>query len=121
MSEENKISVEYLQSLVLRESETDVIQKLDSNLYSSISKFIGNLNIAEYDGLEAKIKKTLVDMVTDMTSFLLKLRLQKAVLDNSNSSTLLDIEKYILDSNDEMSERKENLLSGVLNGNHVPP
>ena len=116
MSEENKISVEYLQSLVLRESETDVIQKLDSNLYSSISKFIGNLNIAEYDGLEAKIKKTLVDMVTDMTSFLLKLRLQKAVLDNSNSSTLLDIEKYILDSQKEMEERRETVLSRILNG-----
>ncbi len=39
----------------------------------------------------------------------------------SNKSSLLAEEKYILDSNDEMSERKEILLSGVLNGNHVPP
>ena len=40
MSEENKIDMKYLQALVLREIENDQIQKLDSNFYNLISKFI---------------------------------------------------------------------------------
>ena len=116
MSEENKIDVKHLQLLVLQESENNVMQKLDSNLYNSISKFIEDLKSKECDGIDAKIKNTLLDMVTDLTTSLLRLRLEKTSLDNSNSSALLDVEKYILDSQKEMEERKEMILSRILNG-----
>ncbi|KFM14948.1 hypothetical protein AAA799O18_00418 [Marine Group I thaumarchaeote SCGC AAA799-O18] len=116
MSDENKIDIKYLQALVLQESENDSIQELDSDFYNSISKFIGNLNSLEYEGVEAKIKKTLVDMVTELTTFLLKMRLEKASLDNSSSPILLDVEKYILNSQREMEERKEIILSRILSG-----
>jgi len=116
MSEENKIDVKHLQLLVLQESENDAMQKLDSNLYNSISKFIGYLKSDECDGINAKIKNALLDMVTELASSLLKLRLEKASLNNSNSSTLLDVEKYILDSQKEMEERKETILSRIMNG-----
>ena len=116
MSEENKIDIKHLQLFVLQESENDVMQKLDSNLYNSISKFIGDLKSEECDGIDAKIKNTLLDMVTDLTTSLLRLRLEKTSLDNSNSSALLDVEKYILDSQKEMEERKEMILSRILNG-----
>ena len=116
MSEENKIDIKHLQLFVLQESENDVMQKLDSNLYNSISKFIGDLKSEECDGIDAKIKNTLLDMVTDLTTSLLRLRLEKTSLDNSNSSALLDVEKYILDSQKEMEERREMILSRILNG-----
>ena len=116
MSEENKIDIKYLQLLVLHESENDTIQKLDSNLYNSISKYIGILKAEERDGINAKLKNALIDMIIELTSFLLKLRLEKASLNNSNSSVLLDVEKYILDSQKEMEERKEMILSGIMNG-----
>ena len=116
MSEENKINIKYLQMLVLQESENDTIQKLDSSIYNSISKFIGDLKREECDGVNTKIKTALLDMVTELASSLLKLRLEKASLDNSNSFTLLDVEKYILDSQKEMEERKETILSRIMNG-----
>ena len=116
MSEENKIDIKHLQLLVLQESENNVMQKLDSNLYNSISKFIEDLKSKECDGIDAKIKNTLLDMVTDLTTSLLRLRLEKTSLDNSNSSALLDVEKYILDSQKEMEERKEMILSRIFNG-----
>jgi len=116
MSEENKIDIKHLQLLVLQESENNVMQKLDSNLYNSISKFIEDLKSKECDGVDAKIKNALLDMVTDLTTSLLRLRLEKASLNNSNSSALLDVEKYILDSQKEMEERKEMILSRILNG-----
>ncbi len=117
MSEQNKININYLHTLILQESETDVIQEIDSNLYNSISELIKNLKSEEYDGIKAKINQTMLNMITDTTSTLLKLRLEKANLENSNKSILLNEEKYILDSRKEMLERKEKILSGILNGN----
>ena len=116
MSEQNKINMNYLHRVVLQESENDVIQEIDSNLYNSISEFLQDLKNEKYDGIEGKIKQTMIDMITDTTSTILKLRLEKATLGNSNQSVLLDEEKYILDSRAEMVERRETILSGILNG-----
>ena len=116
MSEQNKININYLHVLVLQESESDTVQEIDSNLYNSISEFIKNLKSEEHDGIKAKINQAMLNMITDTTSALLKLRLEKANLENSNKSVLLNEEKYILDSGKEMLERKEKILSGILNG-----
>ena len=116
MSEQSKININYLHTLVLQESESDTIQEIDSNLYNSVSKFIKNLKSEEYDGIKAKINQAMINMITDTTSALLKLRLEKAILENSNQSVLLNEEKYILDSKKEMLERRETILSGILNG-----
>ena len=116
MSEQNKLNINSLNALILQEAETDSIQEIDSDLYNSISELIKNLKSEEYDGIKAKINQAMIKMVTDTTSALLKLRLEKAVLEKSNQSVLLDEEKYILDSRKEMAERKETILSGILNG-----
>ena len=116
MSEQNKININSLNALILQEAETDPIQEIDSDLYNSISELIKNLKSEEYDGIKTKINQTMIKMVTDTTSALLKLRLEKAVLEKSNQSVLLDEEKYILDSKKEMAERKETILSGIING-----
>jgi len=116
MSEQNKININSLNVLILQEAETDSIQEIDSDLYTSISELIKNLKSEEYDGIKAKINQAMIKMVTDTASALLKLRLEKAVLEKSNQSVLLDEEKYILDSRKEMAERKETILSGILNG-----
>ena len=116
MAEQNKININYLHTLALQEFETDTIQKIDSNLYNSISDLIKNLKSESYDGVKEKINQAMIKMISDTTSVLLKLRLEKATLENSNQSVLLDEEKYILDSKKEMLERKEVILSGILNG-----
>ena len=116
MSKQNEININYLHTLTLQESETDTIQEIDSNLYNSISDLIKNLKSEEYDGVKEKINQAMIKMITDTTSALLKLRLEKATLENSNQSVLLDEEQYILDSKKEMLERKEVILSGILNG-----
>jgi len=100
----------------LQESESDTMQEIDSNLYNSISELIKNLKSEEYDGIKAKINQAMINMIADTTSTLLKLRLEKAILENSNQSVLLNEEKYILDSKKEMLERRETILSGILNG-----
>ena len=116
MSQPNPINITFLHAFILRESENESIQELDPNFYESLSKYIGDLKNEEYEGVEDKIKNSLLSMVTNIASLLLKLRLEKAILTDSNQSTLLDEEKYILDSQKEMEERKGIILSGILNG-----
>ena len=116
MSSLTKIDANLLYTILKNEFEDNSIQKIDSNFYQKTSEFIGNLKNQEYDGVEAKIKNAMVEMATEMASLFLKIRLEKAVLDDSDKSSLLAEEKYILDSQKEMEERKETILSRILNG-----
>jgi len=116
MSQPNPINISFLQTSILQESENEAIQKLDPNFYESLSKYIGDLKNEEREGVEDKIKNSLLSMVTNIASLLLKLRLEKAISTGSDQSTLLDEEKYILNSQKEMEERKDIILSGILSG-----
>jgi len=116
MSSLTKIDTNFLYTVLKNEFEDNTIQKVDSNFYQKTAEFIGNLKNQEYDGIEAKIKNALIEMVTEMTSLFLKIRLEKAGLDDSDKSSLLAEEKYILDSQKEMEERRETILSRILNG-----
>ena len=116
MSQPNPTNITSLNTFVLQESENEAIQELNPNFYESLSKYIGELKNEEYDGVEEKIKNSLLTMVTETTSLILKLRLKKAISTSSDHSMLLDEEKYILDSQKEMEERKGIILSGILSG-----
>ena len=116
MSQQNEININYLHRLALQELESDAIQETNSDLYNSISNLLKNLKDEKHDGIEKKLNQVMIDMITETTSTLLKLRLEKATLGNSNTSVLLDEEKYILDSKAKMAERMETILSGILKG-----
>ena len=117
MSEPNQININSLHLTVLRETQDDLLLEIDPNFYRNLSDFIGNLRKQEFDGVENKIKDTLIEMTTELTSLLIKIRLDKI----SKSSDfkighLLDEEKFILDSQEEQRERTEMILSATING-----
>jgi len=117
MSELNKININNLHHIVLRETENDSIQEIEPNLYREISNFIGNLRKQEFDGVESKIKNVLIQMATDLTSLLIDIRLNKiSKLDKTQFENLLDEEKFILDSEEEKRDRTEMILSATING-----
>src|SRR5579863_6294271 len=99
---EIKIDVNSLYAILLREVENDSVQEVDPNLYHNIAEFLGNLKNHDYDGIESKITQSLVKMITEMTSILLKIRIEKATsLDEIDYSNLLDEERFILDRSEE--------------------
>jgi DNA replication factor GINS len=117
MSEPNQININSLHHTVLRETEDDSLLEIDPNFYRNLSDFIGNLRKQEFDGVENKIKDTLIEMTTELTSLLLKIRLDKiSKSPNFEIGHLLDEEKFILDSQDEQRERTEMILSATING-----
>jgi len=117
MSEIKKIDVNSLYNILLREIQNDSVQEIDLHFYYSISDMLGTLKNQGYDGIESKIKDSLVKIITDMISLLLKIRIEKVVKSKEiDYSNLLDEERYILDSDDELRERKDIVLSATLNG-----
>ncbi len=117
MSEENEFKIAWFHTVVLREIEDEDIQELEPNLYTIISDFLGKLKKEEYDNVEGKIKSELVNMISNLTTVLISARLDKALnSDPLNYTNLLDEEKFILDSAEELKERKEMILAATLNG-----
>ena len=117
MSESNQIDINSLHNTVLRETENDSLLEIKPNFYRNLSDFIGNLRKQEFDGVEDKIKDTMIEMASELTSLLIQIRLEK--ISNSNDfdiSYLLDEEKFILDSHEEQNERTEMILSATING-----
>ena len=82
MSETKKIDVNSLYAILQLEIENDPVQEIDPELYSSIGELISNLKNQGYDGIESKIKNSLVKIVTDMVTLLLKIRIEKAIKSN---------------------------------------
>ena len=71
----------------------------------------------EFDGVENKIKDTMIEMASELTSLLIQIRLEKiSNSDDFDISYLLDEEKFILDSHEEQNERTEMILSATING-----
>jgi DNA replication factor GINS len=114
----SEININSLFAIVLRETESDTTpQELTPDLYQSVSDLLGKLKREEYDNVEKKVKYALITMVTSLITLLLKIRLEKAIenkiIDYTN---LLDEEKFIIDADNEMRDRHEMILAGILNG-----
>lgn len=117
MSETNEIDLNKLHHIVLRETESDSIQEINPDFYRNLSNFIGDLKKQEFDGVESKIKETIIDTATELTSLLINIRLDKiSKSDNIDFKNLLDEEKFILDAEEEQRERTEMILSATING-----
>ena len=117
MSESNQIDINSLHNTVLRETEEISLLEIDQNYYRNLSDFIGNLKKQEFDGVESKIKDTVIEMATELASLLIHIRLDKiSKLNDIDIGNLLDEEKFILDSQEEQQERKEMILSATING-----
>ena len=105
-----------LYTLALAEVQNTEIQQLKPNFYGTLSQFLGKLKIEEYDGIEKKTKNRLVNLFSSLTSLLINSRLEKISTGNFNRNNLLDEEKFIIDSNQEMNERKALIIHSIING-----
>ena len=116
MSEPERIDINILHHIVLREIESDDLQELDPLLYPSLSEFMGNLRGQEFDGVEDKIKDAQIEMAAELTSLLTRTRLEKMSKPGVTSGRLLDEEKFIIDSHEEQEERTGMILNATING-----
>ena len=115
MSETESLDLKNLHVTVMQEFQTEEIQELSTDFFRNLSNFIGNLKNEEYDGIEKKTKNQIITISTDLTELLINRRLEK-MSSTSSYNVLTDEEKFVIDSNDEMNERKDMIISGIING-----
>ena len=115
MSELESLDLKNLHVIVLQEFQTEEIQELNTDFFRNLSNFIGTLKNEEYDGIENKTKNNMITIATSLTELLINKRLEK-MSSESSYSILTDEEKFVFDSNDEMNERKDMIISGIING-----
>ena len=117
MSSIQSLDLKNLHVIVMQEFLTDDPQELSTDFFRNLSTFIGKLKNEEYDGIEKKTKNQIISIATNLTELLMNKRLAKiANMSMISYSTLTDEEKFIIDSNDEMNERKNIIISGIING-----
>ena len=112
-----EIDLNYLHTTVMRETESDFAHELDPNFYRLVSEFLGNLKKQEYDGMENKIKESMIDTATELVSLLIDIRIAKfTAMKKPDIKNLLDEEKFILDSHEQQHERTETISSAIVYG-----
>ena len=117
MSSNESPDLNLLYRLTLKEIQSDEIQQLNSDFYGVLSTFLGKLKTEEYDGIEKKTKNHLATLFSSLTSLLINSRLEKISNTKAfNRENLLDAEKFIIDSNQEMNERKDLIVQSIING-----
>jgi DNA replication factor GINS len=117
MSEIKRVDLNYLYSVLIREIENEQVQEIDAEFYKTLSEYLGKLKNEGYDGIENKIKSKLIELVTQAVELLLRTRIEKVTgQEKLDFANLLDEEKYILESRQDLAERKEVILSATLNG-----
>jgi len=115
MSTDVSLDLKNLHVTVLREFQTEEVQELNTDFFRNLSRYIGNLKNEEYDGIEKITKNQIITMATSLTELIINRRLEK-ISPNLTYTAMTDEEKFIVDSNNEMNERKDLIISGIING-----
>ncbi|MXX21222.1 MAG: hypothetical protein F4Y82_04490 [Cenarchaeum sp. SB0665_bin_23] len=101
-----KITVNQLHGIVLRESESDAILEIDNNMYQKIAESLSHLRKQAFDGMENEMRERLVETLSNLSGILLRIRLEKAFRSESvDTNNLVDEERYVLDAYEEQQER----------------
>ena len=116
MSTVESLDLKNLHVTVLQEFQSDDIQELENDFFRNLANIIGKLKNEEYDGIEKKAKNQIISTVTNLTELLINKRLEKISNSTTSYSILTDEEKFVIDSNDEMNERKDMIISAIING-----
>lgn len=107
------LDIKTLYALLLNEINTEQLQPLDKNIYSEIADALANMKGQGYEGLEAKIRDSLVMLISNITDTLLKTRLSKY---DTNPSNLAYEEMYIVNTDEEHKIREEFVIKSILEG-----
>ena len=123
------LTIEDVYNLLVTEIQIPTLQSIPLDTYQNIATLLGNIKGQGYEGIEAKIRDRMVEMISKSAQLLLECRHQKLkeyqheILSSSSSaatavdySKLTDEEKYILDGEKESDKRRIAVLAATING-----
>ena len=103
--------------LLKKEIESPLLQAIEPDTFKNIAALLGNLKGQGYEGVEAKLRDRMAELLATSTRLLLESRQVKirssAPLDYSK---LTDEEKYVLDGKREFEGRMSEVVAATVNG-----
>lgn len=132
----DSIKIAEIAGMLLKEVQISTLQPIPFDTYQKIAITLENLQLFEFEGIEAKIRDTMVEMISTATRFLLEVRCRKmldreSVVTSSSSSLsistnttktpidysrLTEEEKYIMNAENESERRKNDILLTIVKG-----
>jgi DNA replication factor GINS len=130
----DSIKIAEIAGMLLKEVQISTLQPIPFDTYQKIALTLENLQIFEFEGIEAKIRDTMIEMISTATRFLLEVRCHKmldreSVVTSSSSSSsistpktpidysrLTEEEKYIMNAENESERRKKEIVLTIVNG-----
>ena len=111
------LSLKDIYRMLKREIETGPIQQIEPDTFQKIAAVLGSLKGQGYDGIEAKVRDRLTDLLATSARLLIEARLYKLHSGGTiDYSKLTDEEKYALDGMSESAARIDEVISATLKG-----
>jgi DNA replication factor GINS len=132
----DSIKIAEIAGMLLKEVQISTLQSVPFDTYQKIALTLENLQLFEFEGIEAKIRDTMIEMISTATRFLLEVRYHKmldreSVVTSSSSSSriatnttktsidysrLTEEEKYIMNAENESERRKNDIFLTIVKG-----
>jgi DNA replication factor GINS len=126
----SSLTIEDVYNLLVTEIQIPTLQSIPIDTYQNIATLLGDIKGQGYEGIEAKIRDRMVEMISKSVQLLLECRHQKLIeypyeISSSASSAtttavdyskLTDEEKYILDGEKESDKRRNAVIAATING-----
>lgn len=101
-----------------KEIETPTLQSIEPDTFQKIAETLGGLKDQPYEGVEAKVRDRMVEMLE--ISSILMIETRQAKISSSEEildySKLTDEEKYILDGKRESNKRVDEVVAALVKG-----
>lgn len=103
--------------ILKREIETSPLQQIEPDTFQKIAMALGSLKGQGYEGIEAKVRDRLTDLLATSARLLIEARQYKLQsTENIDYSKLTDEEKYALDGMSESAARIDEIISATVKG-----
>lgn len=112
------ITITDVHNLLKKEAHTPILQDLQNDAYQKIAASLGNLKGQGFEGIEAKIRDQMVELLSESARLLIEVRKQKMLYGSEppDYSKLTDEEKYILDGQQESEARMQQVVVATTKG-----
>lgn len=115
----NNVTIKDVYALLKREVETPALQEIEHDIYQRVAASLGNLKGQGFEGIEARVRDRMVELLSAAARLLIEVRQRKLVPGSGEPvdySRLTDEEKYVLDGKTESASRLEQVVSATARG-----
>jgi DNA replication factor GINS len=114
---ESNFALEEVYKLLQREASSPALQAIEPDTLQKIAAALGSLKGQGYEGVEAKVRDRMAELLATSARLLIEAR-QRKILSGEpvDYAKLADEEKYVLDGKRELEGRLAEVMSATLKG-----